>query len=411
MDMQTQNFINKYALDAAGYDLESMLGDYIKEMQKGLDGKSSLQMIPSYIKFGNVKKDTPVCIIDAGGTNLRIARVQISAERGFELLKETKKMPMPGTKGCCTKQEFFELLAEECEGYAQGGDSVAFSFSFPASALENLDAEVIVIDKEVKLTGMQGVRIGEELKKAFREKGTDISEVVVINDSVATCLAGITENEGKYDSFAGVIIGTGLNTCYFEKCENAGKLAGHTGEMLINTESGSYSNVPVNDIDAEFDKTLVYPGRQLTEMQISGGYLGPLFALTLKKAASEGIIKNFDCAALETKDMDDLLRGRQGVLSEILDEKDTITAKAIATAMIKRAAFLSAMQIVATAIRTEKKNICFSVEGSTYYNLCGFKEQTDSIAKKHLKKSGINADFLDIDDAVLKGCAISVLMK
>ena len=132
----------------------------------------------------------------------------------------------------------------------------------------------------------------DELKASFEKLGIHGGRIVVINDSVATCLAGKAEkiNEG-YGSFTGTILGTGSNSCYMENIQNIAKLHGFSddGVMVINTEAGNYSEIPRSDIDLAFDESMLNPGRGIFEKMASGGYLGGLCDFTLRAAGREGV--------------------------------------------------------------------------------------------------------------------------
>ena len=58
-------------------DTEELINKFVDEMEAGLDGKeSSLLMIPSYMSAeGTIIYNEPVAVLDAGGTNLRVASI------------------------------------------------------------------------------------------------------------------------------------------------------------------------------------------------------------------------------------------------------------------------------------------------------------------------------------------------
>ena len=59
-------------------DIDALLVEFDRQMDAGLaGGKSSLAMIPAYVDADRaVKTDTPINVLDAGGTNLRVATVR-----------------------------------------------------------------------------------------------------------------------------------------------------------------------------------------------------------------------------------------------------------------------------------------------------------------------------------------------
>lgn len=71
----------------------------------------------------------------------------------------------------------------------------------------------------------------------------------------------------------GMILGTGLNGCYYQPNAND---YGYIGN-IINTEVGGFDkDLPWNIIDIEVDFASTNPGRQRLEKMISGMYLPEL---------------------------------------------------------------------------------------------------------------------------------------
>ena len=81
-------------------DTDALLAEFDRQMDAGLaGGKSSLAMIPAYVDADRaVKTDTPINVLDAGGTNLRVATVRFDAT-GKAKIEGLRKCAMPGTDG------------------------------------------------------------------------------------------------------------------------------------------------------------------------------------------------------------------------------------------------------------------------------------------------------------------------
>lgn len=78
--MQTpEEFLESNGLATATLDRAALIAAFQKEMEAGLAGEpSSLKMIPTYTSpYGEITKDVPVTVLDAGGTNFRGATVTI----------------------------------------------------------------------------------------------------------------------------------------------------------------------------------------------------------------------------------------------------------------------------------------------------------------------------------------------
>ncbi len=415
-------FIQKHDMDYRNIRIGELLKTYLKEMQKGLDGEeSSLLMLPSYVNTaGNVRRDRPIVVVDAGGTNLRIALMAFDSAGRCTFLSEIKKMKMPGVDEEIGAAEFFEKMSLWLLPYMKEADDVSISFAYPTEIQPNLDGRIIRMVKEVSIAGMEGQLLGKRLGGALAEKGVKTCRVVVINDAVASALAGMAEklNEG-YGSFAGTILGTGHNGCYIESNKKIGKLRGlaSKGTMMINTEGGGYSLAPRSDLDEAFDCTTNDPGYHVCEKMVSGAYLGPLCAFFLKKAAEEGVFgahmqKIREITAMEA---DRFLRNGDGKIAEYcIRPKDVENAYAIVENIVLRSARFCALQMAALAVKSKKKDssrVCITAEGSTFYKMCGLREEVLKTLHPCLDELNLSADVLEVENAVLKGCAIAGLLK
>lgn len=416
---KTLEFIKKHSLNPGSVVIEELIDDYLDEMQKGLDGKeSSLLMVPSYVKTdGEVKRNTPVCVVDAGGTNLRVAKMYFD-EKGSSVVEgEISRYFMPGSKGGITAAEFFETLADYMQPYLEGTDIIAISLAYPITITPDLDGIVVKMTKEVMIEGIEGVRLVPEINKVLEKRGIGAKKIVILNDTVATCLAGMAEKlGGEYSTFMGTILGTGNNSCYIENIANIGKIGGGKGGMIINTESGGYGRQPMGDLDKEYDATTENPGYHTCEKMVSGGYLGPLCGFVLQKAAQEGCFsdKMKEINGVQSIDIDKLLRNKSGRIAEFAQtDEDMENALLIAENILKRGARLCALQMAAMAVKAYKKGegkVCMTVEGSTYYKLFGMKKEVDAVLTEFLTARNITADIIEVDLAVLKGCAIAGLL-
>ena len=168
--MHMKEFIkqNGMLIDFAYF--EENLDMFINEMEKGLAGEnSSLKMLPTYISIDDIpEKRDSVIVIDAGGTNLRIALVNF--DYSAPSISYFMRYPMLGTKGPITKDEFFSTLAEYLVPLTGKSKKIGFCFSFPADIVPNRDGRVIYLSKEVKIDGIENSLLGEPLKNSLAEK-------------------------------------------------------------------------------------------------------------------------------------------------------------------------------------------------------------------------------------------------
>lgn len=416
--MKAKEFLAKHRM---GYDtivLENEIDEYIDEMKKGLCGEpSSLLMLPSFLALQNdVQREKPVLCVDAGGTNLRIAVAKFLSDGSF-CTEEIFRYIMPGVEKELSAQEFFDTLAELIFPLTRITKDIVISFAYRARTLPNIDSEIVDITKEVKVKGAEGKQLGKEICASLAALGAHDCSVIVLNDSVATALAGKAEKlvEG-YGSFTGTILGTGSNSCYMETIGNIKKMNGYDadGVTVVNAEAGSYNKVPRSDIDIAFDESLQNPGVGVFEKMTSGGYLGNLCGFTLRAASAEGVFqKPFD-QQLNTMQVNEFLTDRTGVIAEYFtEESDAQAAYDILLNLTKRAGRLLALQMAAMAVKACKSNnrVCMTIEGTTYEKMFGLKHEALKNLLPFLLARGIEADVISVDLAVLKGCAIAGLSR
>jgi hexokinase len=328
--MNADDFLKKQKLRAADIDIQQLTEDFSGEMNRGLEGKeSSLRMIPTYIEADNeFLTEVPVVAIDAGGTNFRAATVKITSQGKLEISNMVNS-GMPGLDREVSKTEFFETMAFHVRNHVAETDRIGFCFSYPTEIYPDKDGKLLQFCKEVQAPGVVGEMIGKNLLETL---GTPGKQIVLLNDTVATLLAGKSASFGRdYDSFIGYILGTGTNTCYIENNSEILKKPelDKSKSQIINIESGNFAKAPRTDIDIAFDKTTANPGNYTFEKMFSGGYFGGLCLHALKTAAAEGVfsagigteIKTLK--ELSTEDVSRFVSGKddQGHLQLLMKEK------------------------------------------------------------------------------------------
>ena len=156
------------------------------------------------------------------------------------------------------KKDFFiRLAADALEPLLDRVTQIGICFSYPAENTPELDAKVLGMTKEVQLTGWEDHLVGADLAEELERRGCTKLPITVINDTPATYLSGSTTIANNYaNGFAGLVNGTGTNTCCLLPVRAIEKLGRDAdGEMLVNLESGSFTDVPQsafsNDIGEE----------------------------------------------------------------------------------------------------------------------------------------------------------------
>ena len=432
--MQTpEEFLESNGLATASLDRAGLIAAFQKEMEAGLAGEpSSLKMIPTYTSpCGDITKDTPVTVLDAGGTNLRGATVTIPSA-GEIKIENKEKGEMPGAKSFVSEEDFYKVLTghvDRCRPFAKD-PAVGFCFSYPAEASADGDAKLLVWTKQIQAPAIVGQWVGSELAKRLDPKP---SKIQVVNDTVATLLAGkATEKPGqKFSAYLGFILGTGTNVAYIEKNNNIPKLANPPeGAMAINTESGGFNKIAQSAFDEAMDKKTADCGSQRFEKMIAGAYLGKIGLEVFKAAAKAGFFSEAAKAAvqglgsLESYDLDNFCakydNGKPNPLDKVfVDEADRAMARRLATPVFERAAILTAVHLAAFILKTgggtdPSAPVCVCIDGSTYYKtrVVSFPEIVQKELDAMLAQRNI-AFALTVcpDDAPMIGAAVAALLK
>jgi len=432
---RVKKFMQLNHMDHESIDIRSECEVFLKDMQNGLDGvKECLDMLPTYIPMTDeIRLNERVIVIDAGGTNLRVAVVYFNDEKKPVIEHFTKHL-MPGVSTEVDRVEFFRTVADYLKPVINKSNAIGFCFSYPTEVLPDGDGKLIRFSKEIRVRGMKGQPVGAGILNALKNAGyIEPKSIVVLNDTVAALLGGkAAYSKMPYDSFIGYILGTGTNTCYIEKGFNMGKLqaAGKNYDtMLINMESGNYSKFPSGKIDREFDETTVNPGQASFEKKISGGYLGGLVFTLLKNAAkvslfSETFKENIEkMDTITTIDANEFLHFSYGdnLLSNLCShdqeegQNDRTTLHYLIDSLVERAAKLVAINLTAVIIKTGRgkdpcRPVCITADGSTFYKLKNFRSKLDHYLKIHLNDElGLYCEFVEVENANLTGSAIAAL--
>jgi len=419
-------FLKANGLIASDTDAGKLIDVFLSDMEKGLRGEpDSLRMIPTYIEADNeFLKDTPVIAIDAGGTNFRCSLVSFTSSGKLQM-DGIRNFGMPGLEREVSKKEFFDVMAGYISPYVSKSDRIGFCFSYPTEIFPDKDGRLLQFCKEVQAPEVIGQTIGKSLLEAL---GTPEKKIVLLNDTVATLLAGKSAAFSKtYDSYIGFILGTGTNMCYIESNRNIikNRELDPAGSMIINIESGNFGKAPRTGLDIAFDLTTMNPDNYTFEKMFSGGYFGGLCLFILKKAAEEGVFS--DQAAEALMKISELTSeqagsfvensGKENILFECFTTReDIISAVTIIDNMINRSARLVAASMAAVVLKTGKgiypeKPILVTIEGTTFYKLFRLKERFEKYFFEILDGDRKRyVEFTEVPQSSLIGAALAGLI-
>jgi hexokinase len=434
---ETGAFLSSYGMNQSDIDVKKYVKFFLEDMQAGLapEKKSSLKMLPTYLGISSIDKKKPVIALDAGGTHLRSAVVSFDEDL-HPVIGNINKTDMPGTAGIASKEEFFNTIADNIKDIINEGCSVGFVFSYPIEIYPDMDGRLLHFTKEVMAPEVEGELIGKNLlEKLGKQTGSKAKKIVLLNDTPAVLLSGIAAfSQRQYDSYIGLVLGTGMNACYIEKNLNISKIRGSgsqdEGCQLINIEAGNFSRGPRGKIDEIFDAGTINPGEGTFEKMFSGAYLGGLATGVIKTAAKEKLFSGTagrileNIQTLESKEVDIYLDfpPRSSLLATLLDElenEDKVILYLLFDNLIERAALLTSIVLTALLIKTcmgfnPCHPVCIVAEGSSFYKMNNFKTRVECCLKNTLTKSifkgcqsGINYEIKKVENSVMLGAAVA----
>ncbi|HOJ77386.1 MAG TPA: hexokinase [Bacillota bacterium] len=428
-----KDFLKKYQLDYEEINMEEQCRIFLAEMEQGLAGSGSLEMIPTFIEVGNeIPLNQRVIVLDAGGTNFRVATVYFDAEQK-PVIEDFKKYSMPGIERELDKTTFFATMAEYVKDVIDKSDRIGFCFSYPTAMNPNKDGKVIRFSKEVKAKEVEGELIGENLKKALADLGffCDSKKIVILNDTVATLVGGQVASRGRaFDSYIGFILGTGTNCCYIEKNANIVKnqQLDPDKSQIINVESGGYRKAPQSLIDLEYDRSTVNPGMATFEKMISGRYLGDICTLVIRHAATDGIFtsnvsERLKTITVNTIDINNYIcnpfnKANDNPVTKALSEgnsEDYERMYHLIDRVVERAAKLVAISLAAMVLKSGKGQnpcypVCITAEGTTFHQFKGLRAKTEYYLKQYMvEEKQRYYEMVSVENATLIGAAIAGL--
>ncbi|MFA6507439.1 MAG: hexokinase, partial [Treponemataceae bacterium] len=383
-----------------------------------------------------------VIALDAGGTNLRAARIRFD-DNGKPMEEASRKAAMPGTKGQVSASGFFSEIADAVEPLLSDSGAVeglGFCFSYPMEALDNADGRVLFFSKEVDAPDVVGKAIGEGLAAELKRRGLKVpGRIVLLNDTTAALLAGTAEippdgglslgKEAAGGPVIGFILGTGTNVAYPETRIPKIGFDNESSPQIVVCETGNFRTRYLGRLDESFDSTTKNPGAYTFEKTMSGAYLGGLALYMLKQAVADGVLLLSDPNAftelktLPTKDVTSFMRAPysgEGSLSALLSKEDRTavsSATYLCSILIERAALFAAASVAAAAERTEGgydplSPVRVAVEGTTFMVVRGLRPAFESYLHQMLSSKAPRRIVVSpVEQASLFGAAVAALTR
>lgn len=280
-----------------------------------------MSQIPTYVTaVPNGTEKGLYMAVDLGGTNFRVCSIRLNGDTTFSLTQSKVAIPRE-LMVAKTSKELFAFLAKQIEAFLQqhheehyvgtlkkretGEEhdeifNLGFTFSFPVNQIGINKGMLMRWTKGFDIQDAVGKDVCALLQAEIDELHLPVRVAALVNDTVGTLMARSYTSPGKTGTLLGAIFGTGTNGAYVEKLDkvtkltksnNAGDYDQSTGEMIVNTEWGSFDNslrtLPNTPYDVELDEKSVNPGIQMFEKRVSGMFLGELLRLALLKLIND----------------------------------------------------------------------------------------------------------------------------
>lgn len=398
-----QNAIKEF--DVSANTLLDLRKNFTKELEDALvdPSKTSLKMLPSFLNIPTGEETGTYLALDFGGTNVRILKIKIWKQGNYKILKKTEyPLKVEGkfdfTAKTATGEDLFDFIAKLIELTLEGSTDkilLGHTFSFPSEQLDLENAKLISWTKEFQTQGVEGVNVTELLSNALLKRNlTNVKPVAIINDTVATLLAGAYTHA---NALIGSIYATGHNTCYLEPNYNS-------EPMILNLESGGFSKIEQNTYDKLLDKASEKPGEQLLEKAVSGRYIGELYSLVLKSAL--GSEENFAftsldlCNIAQNTDVKRIIKDKTAY--EIQDKDEENLFVKLANNILTRSASYISATFLGIYYHIKKLPV-IGIDGSLYSK----NQFLQDIINENLKKAGGNIRSFKVDDGSALGAAIA----
>eukprot|EP01055_Gregarina_sp_Pseudo9_P000373 Gregarina_sp_Pseudo_9__372@NODE_1240_length_1747_cov_256_183255_g1166_i0_p1_GENE_NODE_1240_length_1747_cov_256_183255_g1166_i0NODE_1240_length_1747_cov_256_183255_g1166_i0_p1_ORF_typecomplete_len485_score95_80Hexokinase_2/PF03727_16/2e48Hexokinase_1/PF00349_21/3_8e47PRRSV_Env/PF02340_15/0_17PRRSV_Env/PF02340_15/13_NODE_1240_length_1747_cov_256_183255_g1166_i0851539 len=341
--------------------------------------------------------------LDFGGTNIRAVRVRLDGngsthvdQLGANLRDEGVSANLP--KGVLDAKApatmLFDAVASRIKQLMEKTGDIhsktklpvgfTFSFGFRQTALDSASLCMWGKDFETGLDSNDPV-INQDvcrlMNQAFERAKIPAYVNCILNDTTGTMIIGGMEKGHRLPPcLIGLIVGTGVNGCYFEP---EARMYGYQGNV-INVETGGFSKeLPICVVDAEIDHESANRGHQQLEKLTSGLYVPEVIRLLIlrcfqklapEKAWERGALGTPSLAAIYAQNEGDTDMAGRVMMQEwdwSVNKEDLKVIKQIVDAVFDRSAGMTAVVVAAMAKKTKRLQpamggVTVGVDGSMY---------------------------------------------
>jgi len=222
------------------FDQSSFIDNFLSHLEKAETGEnSSLHWLS--VPIQNIKDpDDFEYRISIGGTNVVIYK----NDTEITLLKiHSLKSGM-------------ELIDKIVSKITPNASSLYISLAFPANQFQTDIGISASVYKSVKDHNFDDI-IGKDLAQIFCQKLPNLQKVQIINDVILL----LKRNHDRYNTNAGLILGTGFNVGIIKS------------NCIVNLEAGNFNEFDALETTRIIDRDSINPGQQLLEKETSGRYM------------------------------------------------------------------------------------------------------------------------------------------
>jgi hexokinase len=378
--------------------LIDMACDFCSAVDDGLcDDGRELSCIPTFINPDD-RKDGMALVVDFGGTRARAAIVSVAKHR-IVVEKGPVSADIPVTRGVPIPVEtFFDAQTGLVQRLGSpSGLPLGYCFSYPARAGRDGDAVLLNWTKGVQVPEMVGRPVGRMLREALEKKGVFSSGVTVVNDTVASLLAGFAAKDAE--AHIGLVVGTGTNMAVMITPEQSRKISenGFLHPVPVNLESGNYTPSCLTLWDDHVDRQSDNAGRQRFEKAVSGVYLGCIAQAYLSGGMGDVTF------APDAGQLSDWVIGSDEVRMELARNLFDRSAKLAAATLAGLILFLNRRFPLVSAVIVG--------EGGLIHNAPGYRSLVERTLRELVDSLALQTatDLIHIDNANLIGAAAAAL--
>lgn len=390
---------NRFALNLD--QLAEVSTQFVSGVRQGLSEEGQeIRCLLTFVPTTERVPDGEALVVDLGGTRIRAALVKCRLGV-LEVQGQVQEALLPIRRGLpLSREAYLAAQVDVVRGLSPpAGLPLGYCFSYPAASAPDGDARLIRWTKGVNIPDVEGHRVGAMLRNALEGAGIPTGQVVVLNDTVAALLAGLSGP--RADHYAGLIVGTGNNLALLLPPTAIPRFPSipWAGPVPVNLESGNFTPPFLTEFDDAVDAGSDNPGRQRFEKAVSGVYLGHLLKHALPRFP-------FDAQS-----------GSVGV-SRAADGVDcNAETAAMARAILNRSADLVAATLSGTAelfSPAPGATVRVVAEGGLFWGAPGYQQRVLATLNRLLRKAGRSTTSIEITSAPsanLLGAAAAALSR